>query len=62
MKVKSKGPMRSNTEPSVHRARTIIVFKNKKVLKGKNISISENLTRYKYDLLKKAVTKYGVDG
>ena len=34
------------------------VYKDKKELKGKNISISEKLTRYRYNLLKKAVDKY----
>ena len=37
------------------------VFKNKKSLKGQNISITENLTRLRVELLKKAGAKYGRD-
>lgn len=35
------------------------VFKNKKMLKGKVISISENLTKKRYTLYKQAMTKFG---
>lgn len=35
------------------------VFRNKKRLKGKKILITESLTRYRYDLLKKSKTVYG---
>ena len=35
------------------------VFKNKKLLKGKGISISENLTKKRYALYQLATTKYG---
>ena len=36
------------------------VFRNKKGLKGKPFSISESLTAYRYDLLQKAKTKFGM--
>ena len=36
------------------------IFSMKKKLKGKGIMITENLTRYRYDLYKKAVQKFGV--
>ena len=36
-----------------------MVFSNKKKLKGKGISISENLTKKRYELYQLAVTKYG---
>ena len=35
------------------------VFSFKKRLKGKNISITENLTKYRYKLLQEATAKYG---
>ena len=35
------------------------VFRAKKMLKGKRISISENLTKNRYNLLKEAIDKYG---
>ena len=35
------------------------VFRAKKALKGQNISISENLTKIRYNLLKLATEKYG---
>ena len=37
----------------------MLVFKNKKNLKGTGVSISENLTQLRYDLLQKAGEKYG---
>ena len=36
------------------------VFITKKRLKGKNISITENLTQIRYTLYKAAITKYGI--
>ena len=36
-----------------------MVFSNKKKLKGEGISISENLTKKRYELYQLAVTKYG---
>ena len=36
-----------------------MVFSNKKKLKGKGISISENLTKKRYELYQLAITKYG---
>ena len=35
------------------------VFHNKKELRGKKTVITESLTAYRYDLLKKAQSKYG---
>ena len=61
---------RRNTRSSNPRPRPIIVrfsnwrkrrevFSVKKKLKGKGISITENLTKYRYDLLKEAIEMYG---
>ena len=36
------------------------VFKNKRNLKGKQIVITESLTKFRYQLLQKAKSKYGV--
>ena len=36
-----------------------IVFKEKKKIKDKGITITESLTKSRYDLFKAAVTKYG---
>ena len=58
-----------NTRSSVIKPRPIIlrfvyycdrqaVFRNKKRLKGKNISVSENLTKYRMSILNAAKTKY----
>ena len=35
------------------------VFYNKKNLRGKNFVVTESLTSFRYDLLKKAKLKYG---
>ena len=35
------------------------VFKSKRLLKGSNIMITENLTSKRYDLLKKCIVKLG---
>ena len=35
------------------------MFKNKKNLKGMKISLSESLTKFRYQLLRKAEEKYG---
>ena len=37
------------------------VFKAKRSLKGKKVSLSENLTKTRYEIYKAAVTKYGRD-
>ena len=37
------------------------VFKAKRSLKGKKVSLSENLTKQRYEIYKAAVTKYGRD-
>ena len=36
-----------------------LVFKTKRNLKGKDISLSESLTRARYELLKASIEKYG---
>lgn len=66
------GPLRGNTRlrSSRQRPRPIIfrfvsfrkrqdVFRNKKKLKGKPVSITESLTKVRYDLYKEAVVKLG---
>ena len=71
-KMADKRSLRSGTSETKNRTRPIIVrftnfktrqavFKNKKELKGKRVSISENLTKYRYDLLKKSQAKYGIN-
>ena len=71
-KMADKRNLRSSTSETKTRTRPIIVrftnfktrqavFKNKKALKGKRVSISENLTKYRYDILKKSQAKYGMD-
>ena len=37
------------------------VFKAKRSLKGKKVSLLENLTKQRYEIYKAAVTKYGRD-